>query len=250
MDKIQTKIYTALQRGDYHFNHCEDYLFVGEIGNDKLLCAVMDGCTMAKDSYFASTLVGKLLRKITIEQSYKAFYTLISIPENIDDCLKSILNQLFEELVKIKNQLLLEKNELLTTLIILLLDKKTNNGLVLTIGDGLVAVNGNITIYDQENKPDYLGFHLGEDFELWYKNQTQKIFFDNFEEISIATDGIFMFEQFNETKENIDVLDFLIKNKENMETEEMLYKKLKKLEKDFGLKPTDDVGMVRIIKFA
>lgn len=67
------KIYTALQMGEYHLNHCEDYLFVGGIGNDKLLCAVMEGCTVATDSYFASTLVGKLLRKIAKEKDTKNY---------------------------------------------------------------------------------------------------------------------------------------------------------------------------------
>jgi hypothetical protein len=59
------KIYSVLQRGEYHLNNCDDQLFIDEIGNDKVLCAVMDGCTMAKDSYFASTLVSRLLRKIS-----------------------------------------------------------------------------------------------------------------------------------------------------------------------------------------
>lgn len=62
------KTYSALQIGDYHLNNCEDYLFIGDIGNDKILCAVMDGCTMGTDSYFVSTLTGKLLRKIAKEK--------------------------------------------------------------------------------------------------------------------------------------------------------------------------------------
>ena len=69
--KRPMKIYSALQIGEYHTNHCEDYLFIGEIGSDKILCAVMDGCTMATDSYFVSTLVGKLLRKIVKIKGYQ-----------------------------------------------------------------------------------------------------------------------------------------------------------------------------------
>ena len=55
-------IYTTLQIGELHTNHCEDYFITAEIGKNKLLCAVMDGCTMGTDSYFAATLTGKLLR--------------------------------------------------------------------------------------------------------------------------------------------------------------------------------------------
>ena len=243
------KIYSALQIGDYHVNHCEDYLFVGEIGNDKIVCAVMDGCTMAVDSYFAATLVGKLLRKITIEKGYNELYNIETVSDNIDNTLKSILKQLFQELIITKSQLVLDKSELLTTLIILLADKKANNGVLMAIGDGFVNVNGQITEFEQDNKPDYLGFHLGEDFDNWYNNQYQKIFFDKIEDISIATDGIFMFTQVKkvETTDTINALEFLVLDNSNTENTEMLSWKLKKLENNFGLKPTDDLAIIRII---
>lgn len=244
------KIYSTLQIGDYHINHCEDYLFTGNIGDDKVLCAVMDGCTMAIDTYFASTLVGKLLRKISIEKGYRELYSLETISNDIDSYLKSILKELFKELVIIKNQLLLERNELLTTLIILLLDKKTNKGVVLVVGDGLVNINGIITEFDQDNKPDYLGFHLAEDFDTWYDNQKQKIFFDQIEDISIATDGILMFEKVKkvENTDSINALEYLILDKTELDYEEMLNFKLKKLEHNFGLKPTDDLAIIRLVK--
>jgi len=242
------QIYSALQIGEYHINHCEDYLFTGDIGADKTLCAVMDGCTMAIDSYFASTLTGKLLRKITKEKGYKELYQ----PEtyaDIDAYLKSILRELFTELNIIKNQLLLDPKELLTTIILLLADKKANRGIVLAIGDGLVSINGKTTEFDQDNKPDYLGFHLSEDFDAWYNGQTQKIVFDDIRDISIATDGIFTFTPVRkiDTVHTINPVDFLIADKSNEENKEMLELKLKKLEHDFGLKSTDDLAMIRLI---
>src|SRR6187402_1674568 len=117
------KIYSALQIGDYHLNHCDDYLVVAEIGNNKLLCAVMDGCTMAIESYFAATLVGKILKKIARARGYMELYGLENDHAELDDYLKSILKGLFNELNTIKNQLLLDQKELLTTLMILLVDK-------------------------------------------------------------------------------------------------------------------------------
>jgi hypothetical protein len=66
-------ICTTLKIGSHHTNHCEDYLLTAEIGKNKMLCAVMDGCSMGTDSYFAATLTGKLLRKICREISYKEF---------------------------------------------------------------------------------------------------------------------------------------------------------------------------------
>jgi len=243
------KIYSALQIGDYHLNHCEDYLFIGEVGNDKLLCAVMDGCTMGTDSYFVSTLTGKLLRKIAKGKGYKELYKLESHTD-IEDYLKSIIRELFNELTITKNQLMLEQKELLTTLIILLVDKKENNGIVLAIGDGIVSINGKTTEFDQDNKPDYLGFHLNEDFETWYSLQKQKITFSDIKDISIATDGIFMFTPVKkvDTTETINAIDFLLADKSNEENDEMLSLKLKRLEHNYGLKPTDDFAMVRLIK--
>jgi len=241
-------IYSTLQMGEYHLNHCEDYLFIGDIGDDKILCAVMDGCTMAIDSYFASTLVGKLLRKIAKEKDYQEIYAG-EVHDNLDSYLKSIVSELFKELVIVRQQLMLEQKELLTTLIILLLDKKSRQGIVLAVGDGLVSINGEITDFDQENKPDYLGFHLNEDFETWYANQTQKILFEEAQDISIATDGIFTFTPVKKANMNdsINSIDYLLKNTENAENQEMLSLKLKKLERDFGLKPTDDLAIIRLI---
>lgn len=243
------QIYSALQIGDYHINHCEDYLFTGAIGNDKVLCAVMDGCTNGIDSYFISTLVGKLLRKIILQKNYEELYQPSFLTIDNDSYLRSILHELFKELNIAKNQLMLDKKELLTTLIILLADKKANNGIVLVVGDGTVAINGTITEFDQENTPDYLGFHLGEDFESWYANQKQKLSFDDIRDISIATDGIDMFTKIKkaERTESIDPMTFLLVDQSNKEHENMLGMKLKTLEHSCGLKPTDDLAIIRMI---
>ncbi|UOQ51820.1 protein phosphatase 2C domain-containing protein [Hymenobacter cellulosivorans] len=242
------KIYSALQIGEYHTNHCEDYVFVGDIGSDKILCAVMDGCTMATDSYFVSTLVGKILRKIAKERGYQELYQP-DTANNIDIYLKSVVASLFNELNLAKEQLMLERNELLTTLIIMLFDRKTEQGIVLVIGDGLVSINGRVTEFDQDNKPDYLGFHLQDNFDVWYDSQPQKIVFTTLQDVSIATDGIFMFAPVKKAVavDKINPIDFLLVDKENADSKEMLSLKLKKLEHLYGLKPTDDFAMVRLI---
>src|ERR1700761_357566 len=98
------KCYSVLQIGEYHLNHCDDYLVLEEIGTQKLLCAIMDGCTMAPDSYFASTLVGKLLRKIAKNHAYKELYAPAQAPD-IQSLLKMVMEELFHELTIAKNQL-------------------------------------------------------------------------------------------------------------------------------------------------
>ncbi|REG91127.1 protein phosphatase 2C domain-containing protein [Flavobacterium aquicola] len=242
------KIYSAIQIGDYHQNNCEDHLYIGEYGKNKILCAVMDGCTTALESHFASTLVGKILKKICIEKGYIEFVEQNDLQLNVEENLKTILRDLLNELKIVKNQLMLDSKELLTTLIILLFDKNNEQGIILAIGDGFVNLNGEITEFEQDNKPDYLGFHLSEDFETFYNSQKQKIEFNKITDLSISTDGIFAFEKLapSKSKEEINVIEFLTTEKTNSEKDEMLNLKLKILENEFGLKPTDDFSIIRI----
>ncbi len=226
-------------------------MYIGEYGKNKILCAVMDGCTTALESHFASTLIGKILRKICLEKGYKEFIEEKDKEHNIEDDLKSILRDLLNELKIVKNQLMLDSKELLSTLIIMLVDKNNERGVVLAIGDGFVNINGEITDFEQDNKPDYLGFHLSEDFETFYNSQTQKIIFSKLTDLSISTDGIFTFEKVvqNKSDQDINVIEFLTAESSNSDNEEMLNLKLKTLENEFGLKPTDDFSIIRLIKF-
>ena len=67
------QIYQITKIGEYHFDFCEDYAFSKRFSDNKLLCVVMDGCTMGEESYFASTLFGKIIKKIIKERDYKEF---------------------------------------------------------------------------------------------------------------------------------------------------------------------------------
>jgi hypothetical protein len=244
------KIYTTLQIGAYHINHCEDYLFSDTIGNNKIICAVMDGCTMGKDSYLIATIVGKLLRKICKSISYREFYSKETPALSPENYLKVIVQELFKEMKILKNQLQLEREELLTTLIILVADTQTDKGVILVIGDGVVSMNGKTTTFDQDNKPDYLGFHLSADFETWYELQQQRLLIDHLGDISIATDGIESFTRVAapENSEIIDPVHFLLQDITGLGDEEMLNKKLKIIEHKYGLNHTDDLAVIRIVK--
>ncbi|SHN11274.1 protein phosphatase 2C domain-containing protein [Chitinophaga sp. CF418] len=238
------KIYTTLQKGEYHLHHCEDYLFLDRINPHTIVCAVMDGCTMGTDSYFISTLTGKILRKIVKAKSYVDFYTPSSTSPAAQ--LKDIMLQLFNELNIFRNQLQLERNELLTTLLLFVADTKQGQGAILVVGDGVINVNGVITVFDQENKPDYLGYHLSEDFDTWYEKQ-QCIPVNALQDISLATDGITSFITLQPSSETIDPLNLLLINQGRSETDEMLNMKLKSLEHEYGMRPGDDLAVVRLI---
>jgi hypothetical protein len=242
------KIYELFKIGDFHFNHCEDYGVVANLGKDKILCAVMDGCTMGTDSYLASTLTGKFLRKIAKEIDYKEF--IHNTNPLLLDLLKDITRKLFQELRTVKNQIQLDREELLCTLILIVVDTESRKGECLTIGDGLIYHNGVVTEYEQDNKPDYLGYHLAEDFEAWYVQQKQTLSLSDIEHLSISTDGIFTFQKFDnksyQVPKNLNIIDCLLKDYEDVDNESMLRNKVIKIEKEWGLKLTDDLGIIRI----
>ena len=157
--------------------------------------AVMDGCSMGKESHFASTLIAKLLRKIGKEISFRDFAE--SRKKETNEYLNEIFQKLFEDLKQLKNKLHLEKEEILSTLILGIFDKQQKEIELITVGDGLICYNGELIEYEQDDKPDYLGYHLGEDFRNWLGNQTQKLSLKNVEDLSISTDGIFTFKNFD-----------------------------------------------------
>ncbi len=243
------RIYQLSQIGEFHTNHNEDALAIAEIGNDKILLAVMDGCSMGKESHFASTLIAKLLRKISKELSYQIFINKIIKLEDV--LLKEVLENLFKELKELKSQLHLEIEEILSTLILGILDPAGKTVEVITVGDGLIVVDGSFYEYEQDDKPDYLGYHLAENFEDWFQSQNQKLSLKNISELTICTDGVFTFKNFDGavypkiTEEEI--LDFLLINKKDQDGDRMLQKKILKIEKTYGLKPSDDLTMVRVV---
>ncbi len=235
--------------GEFHTNHNEDFLVSEEIGDDKMLIAVMDGCSMGKESHFSSILIGKILRKISKGIDYKEFINKSNI--TLTEYLKTITQELFSILKELKNLLLLEKEELLSTLILGVVSTKDKKAEILTIGDGLICCNGNYTEYEQDNKPDYLGYHLNEKFEDWFEAQKQRLSCNNIDDLSISTDGIFTFKAFdNKSYKPIsesEIIDFLLLSTEGVDSEKMLHKKLLKIEKEWGLKPTDDLSIIRIL---
>ncbi|SFO48648.1 Protein phosphatase 2C [Chitinophaga sp. YR627] len=238
-------IYTTLQRGTYHLNNCEDYLFHGNINPHTFVAAVMDGCTMGTDSYLISTLTGKLLRKIVKAKGYDDLRSLVNISP--EEHLQDITRQLFAELNNLRNQIQLDRNELLTTLLLMVADYKADKAILLVIGDGAISINGHVSIFDRDNKPDYIGYHLSEHFDSWYQRQ-YRMAFSNLLDISLATDGITSFKPFNPAVAPIDAIRFLLMDQEKSESDEMLNMKCKTLEHVYGMLPTDDLAIVRFLR--
>ncbi|AEE51121.1 protein phosphatase 2C domain-containing protein [Haliscomenobacter hydrossis] len=241
------KMFQTLCIGQHHVNHCEDYTVCASLGTQRWLFAVLDGCTMGRESFFASALCGKILHKIALERSHLSLKQ--ATETNLVLELKAITQRLFNELNQIKHLLLLDKYDLLSTLVLLIWDGVQNQGEVLVVGDGVVQQDGVLHWFEQNNQPDYLGYHLEEDFEQWFLAQKQRLSISGFTNLSICSDGIFTFMPFDDQVYTSapDPVQYLLEDRNFVQQNNMLDKKLRLLEKEYGLKPADDVAIVRLI---
>lgn len=248
---IKYSKYELIKRGFFHENHCEDYLFSTSLSDKIELLAVMDGCSMGTESYFAATLIGKLLKKISKETSYLLYLRHLS--DNVQILTKHILKQLFNELKQIQQRLFLDKYELLSTLVLTIINVEKGTSHSIVIGDGVIVCNGIVYDFDQNNQPDYLGYHLGKDFENWFETIDQHLFLENVFDISISTDGIYTFMPFNQFgehsySENYFIQHLLIDKPLN-EQIDVFYHQLTKIEEEKHLKPSDDLAFIRVRSF-
>lgn len=241
-------IYELTQIGAFHENHCEDYVLSCPLGDDRYLLAVLDGCSMGEESFFASALLGKILRKIAKDLYYLSSYRSPSHSVILTQ-LRFVLQQLFEELIFVQNRLYLEPSQLLTTLLIAIVDEKRQMAEVGVFGDGLVTADGQIWEFDQDNSPDYLAYHLRSGFDAWWVKQQQRLSLSGLNDLSLSTDGIFSFRNF-EAQTYLDsevAIQELLMVIENSENERTLVKQLKQLQDRKKVLPGDDLGIIRAI---
>jgi len=242
-------IHTHSQIGQFHTNHNEDAFVTTQLTDDWVLLAVMDGCSMGTESHFASTLLVKLLRKISTEYFYKSFVEKTT--SSLSQCLTHLLKELFAQLSFLKNHLHLDTHELLSTLMLAVVDKTKTSAEIIVIGDGLICVDGQLTEFDQDNKPDYVGYHLNEYFEEWYAQQSQTLSIKNCSDLSLASDGIFTFKKFDQQNyppiSETELVDFLLQDKTQDEAQNLLKKKIILIKQEYGLMPSDDLTVIRVL---
>lgn len=240
------QLYQLLKRGAYHPEFCEDFSLAELLGT-RLVLAVMDGCTMGRESHFASTLLAKILRKVIREWPYRQYHGKLPATPTLADELRELLAAVFADLRQLKSQLLLDTRELLTTLALALLDPATGAVEILVLGDATVALNGQLIRFEQDNRPDYLAYHLAQPFADWYGRQTQRLSAPACHDLSLATDGIDSFEPAAPTPDLPDIPALLLLDTQLAERPEMLAIKVRRLESTFALTATDDVAIVRAI---
>jgi hypothetical protein len=243
------KIFELTHIGEFHIDHNEDSYVIADIGDSKKLIAVMDGCSSGTDSHFASTMIGKVLRKLAKQETYRAFAERIE--KSVSQLIEIISLQLFEELRDLSRMLDLKSDEVLSTLILAIVDETHGTAETIVVGDGVIHVNGESIEFENDNKPDYIGYHLKLDKHLWYRDQTEKRTFNNIQDFTIATDGIFTFKNFDGKSyppiSEIEIQSAFFINKENLDNQNKLKKTLILLKNKHGLMPSDDLTMIRMV---
>lgn len=244
------KIYQLNKTGKLHETHTEDYVMVEKVSTNWIIAAVFDGCSSGKESFFASALYGKILRK-----SCKMLPLLRKIRlefdfEKTDASFigKFLLNQLFDDLKKAHRLLGTEMREILSTIILLVYNQSSKSAWVNISGDGFIIHNKEIEEIDQHNIPDYMAYHLDIEFDQWINAFSKSFSFENQSDISISTDGISKFYSITEKRQrSIDPVHFLLIDDTWKDSDDMLESKFNVLKDEHGLFPYDDLGMIRII---
>lgn len=232
--------------GAFHTVFCEDFLVEMAFNERIHIAAVMDGCSMGRDTHFASTLLAKLLNKHIRLLSYLDWQK--SVFTSLEDLARLLLQRCWMNLKFVQNDWLLETEELLATLSLLILDKVEKTAFVIMIGDGVLAINDKIISIDQEDKPDYLAYHLSENFEDWFSAQTNTFFVKEVANIALATDGI---ETFMNREQSFDfgfnVVGYLLQDRSFVDSGDMLARKCNFVKEQYGAVPTDDLAVVRLV---
>lgn len=240
---------THSQIGTHHVNHNEDAWVTEDLTDRHLLLAVMDGCSMGTDSHFASTLVAKVLRNIARQTNQRTFAERRQPTSG--ELLRGTFEQLFTNLRRLNAELGLGPDELLSTLVLAVVDRQGPRAEVLAVGDGLVSCDGETIEYDHDNRPDYLGYHLHDNFDDWWDAQTQRVVCKDFLDLGLATDGLLSFRPFSHdsyqpvTPEELTEFLFTVRDEGNPETfyrRQMIY-----VRDRFGLAPSDDLTVVRYV---
>lgn len=237
------------QIGPLHTNHNEDAYVIEDITDQHILMAVMDGCSAGTDSHFASTLIAKSLRKIARQTNQRTFAERRR-PTTLE-LLRETLQILFSDLRRLNAELSLDYDELLSTLVLAIVDTVGPHAEVITVGDGLVCCDGEIIEYDHDNKPDYIGYHLKDDFDDWWNVQNQRISCSSFLDLALSTDGILSFRPFSHDSyrpvTQDEITKFLLSARDEGEPDTMYRRQLLDIRHRFGLEPVDDLTIVRLV---
>lgn len=179
------------KRSSTHPNWCEDNYFIEET-DIRIQGAVFDGCSTGINSQFASIAMKYSFEKAINNRTNKLQLEQSNI---LNDYFDMLIGDVKSDLSSLKDCLNLTDMNLLSTIVFFYYIKETKSLYVKFLGDGVIYVNGNEIVNDENNMPDYLAYHLDEkwdSFFSWIKSRRTEIY-ENVESFSICSDGIHSF---------------------------------------------------------
>jgi len=238
------KVRSLIRRGYDHQTYCEDSNFHYENRNIVVIAA-LDGCSSGYRSQFASELIAKLLRKACND----IFEDIIE-PEIKHDIflIKKIIARTHHYLQVFSNFFKVKDLELLSTIVMAVIDINFQNGYAAFIGDGCISINGELIENEQNNTPDYMAYHLEknkiDDSELYATSSHIKyLVLNNIVDISVSTDGI---DTFNKIKDSdINPRDLLF-NSLRFDKLDVMLERTYNVLKLKGFLHFDDISIVRL----
>ncbi len=181
---------TFTRIGTHHVNQCEDAVGYFDIGENRSILVVSDGCSMGNYSHFAAELTIKSIKAIAKEEFYKEYVSSKKL--SLTELLRLTLQKLIDKYIKIKSFLNLETYDLLATVGLAIVDTAENEAIFTVVGDGLVVIDDQLIEFDNDNAPDYLAYHLADEFAAWHsKLHVQSESVNHY--IALSTDGIYTF---------------------------------------------------------
>lgn len=200
---------------------------------------------MGTDSHMIATIITKHLRAIAAGGPVSA----LAGNSSVQELLKEIVSQLFSRLQQTQSLLQLQPDELMATILLAVLDIPKATAAFICIGDGVIAADGQVYEYDQDNKPDYLGYHLHKTFDTWFAAQKQQLTLTGIRDFAISTDGVYSFSKYDNRlyEETGDALHYLLHDTSGAGSAHMLNGKVIEIEREWGLLPGDDIAIVRVM---
>lgn len=240
-------IRTGIRRGSAHTLSCEDALAYKEI-NDYVIMAVFDGCSTGVRSYFASNLLSSIFKKRLEEDNMKLLFDGAFSNTAI---IVNLIDYIYQDLKLVRDQLKLEICELLSTIVISIVDKKNRDGCYCIVGDGNVYLNHEllIRVEPENNAPLYMAYYLhdGHLNDHSFLNDAKIGEFKNVKDLTISTDGIDSFLN-KTTKKEVDVSKMLVVDENLIKSKSMITRKCNMIENEKLANATnyDDLAIIRL----
>jgi hypothetical protein len=244
------KIHSSVFRGYEHKHFCQDALAMRETEHF-LFAAIFDGCSGGKDSHFAANLFAKIFNDCL---SYPLMFN--AVEKTPKDNAQTLVYMIGRKIVEVKNLLHLEIAELLSTMVLCVVNKNTKECCICAFGDGFFSVNGAGTVikntkFTDENMPDYIAYNLAAftdiySFTKWFSENSTCYEFSNASDITISSDGINTFTNYKDTTEIVDPINYLVQDEALINTLNMFERKLNLLYTKKYMVHKDDLSIVRI----